>query len=156
MAHSEETHNRYYHTRRSEHLTQIGAAALSEDTSRNLGFKSRNMTSSDDIPCVDQIVALVSGSSTARKPEVWLAKVMAVDMETKRAVLAELVEEEVNCYKFKIGSKYIEPFSSLISPVDVCYDESHNFYFLRSNKKDIHDFVEEQHQDSSGSSDNYV
>lgn len=156
MTHSDGTHKRYYHTKRSEHLAQIGAAALSEDTSRNLGFKSRSMTGDDDIPCVDQTVALVSGASTANKPEIWLAKVMQVDLETKRAVLAELVEEEANCYKFKIGSKYTEPFSSLIYPVDVCYDESHNSYYLRSSKLDIHNFVEEQHHDSSGSSDNYV
>ena len=156
MTHSEKTRKRYYHTKRSEHLTQIGAAALSEDTSRNLGFKSQSMTACDDVPSVDQIVALVSGASTAKKPDIWLAKVMQVDLETKKAVLAELVEEEANCYKFKIGSKYTEPFSSLIFPVDVCYDEGHNFYHLRSSKVDIHNVVKEQHQDSSGSSDNYV
>jgi isochorismate synthase EntC len=156
MAHSEETHTKYYHTKRSQHLVEIGAAALAEDTSQKLGFKCRNKTASaDDIPCVDQIVALVSGTSNIQKPEIWLAKVMEVDCETKRAVLAELVEDEANCYKFKIGSKYTEPFSSLIFPVDVCYDESHNLYHLRSNKLDIHNFVEEQHQDSSGDSDNY-
>lgn len=129
MAHSEETHTKYYHTKRSQHLVEIGAAALAEDTSQKLGFKCRNKTASaDDIPCVDQIVALVSGTSNIQKPEIWLAKVMEVDCETKRAVLAELVEDEANCYKFKIGSKYTEPFSSLIFPVDVCYDESHNLY----------------------------
>ena len=97
--------------------------------------------------CHMEMHALVSGASTARKP---------VDLETKRTALAELVEEEANCYEVKIGSKCTEPFSSLISPVDVCYDESHNFYHLRSSKLDIHDLVKEQHQDSSGSSDNYM
>ena len=156
MTHSEKTHKRYYHTKRSEHLTQISLSALSEDTSRNLGFKSQGMTACDDVPSIDQIVALVSGASTAKKPDIWLAKMMQVDLETKKAVLAKLVEEEANCYKFKIGSKYTEPFSSLIFPVDVCYDEGHNFYHLRSSKVDIHNVVKEQHQDSSGSSNNYV
>ena len=96
MTHCEKTHNRYYHTKRSERLTQVGAAALLEDTSRNLGFKSRSMTASD-VLSIDQIVALVSGASTAKKPEIWLAKVMEVDLETKQAVLVELVEEEAKC-----------------------------------------------------------
>ena len=49
-----------------------------------------------------------------------------------------MVEEEANCYKFKIGLKYAEPYSSYIFPVEVCYDKSHNIYHLGSSKVDIH------------------
>ena len=45
--------------------------------------------SDDDIPSIDLIVPLVSGASTAYEPEIWLAKVMAVDLATKRGAGAE-------------------------------------------------------------------
>ena len=70
MAHSGR-HTEDNTTQRTEHLTQIGAVALSEDTSRNLGFKSRSMTTSDDVPFVDQIFVFVTGGSTAKKPEIY-------------------------------------------------------------------------------------
>ena len=46
----------------------------------------------------------------ARKPEIWLGKVMKVDLETKGTVLAELVEEEANCYEVKVGSSVLNHY----------------------------------------------
>ena len=63
MAHSEKTQRRSYYTKRPELLTQIGAAALSEDTSHNLGLKSQSMPASDggyEPPKPRPIVAKIS------------------------------------------------------------------------------------------------
>ena len=97
---------------------------------------------------------------TKKNPEIWLAKVVQVDMETKQAELAEMVEEQPYCYKFKIASKYIdaskyiESFSSLVFPVDVCYNETDNIYCLCSKQIDIHSLV--FNPAASNSDENYV
>eukprot|EP00731_Ephydatia_muelleri_P009917 Em0005g503a len=97
-------------------------------------------------PEMGDIVGAVDDSSTLRKPFVHFGKVLRVHPDKREVLLGHLVQQSSSStagrsktYRLRIGGgTWIEPFDSLVYPVDMTYNTSSCVYTLRTPLHDIH------------------
>lgn len=155
MAHSRRTQQSHYATVRAAKEMQLATKTLSEDTAKRLGgAKHSPKLQEEEIPSLDQIVALVTKRSTKTCPDILLGKVVAIDNDLQTAKLAWLAETEDDdsCYKMVIGNSWREPLHALIHPIDIVYDKDIGCYQLRMAKTELHEYVHTP-PDSDGKGD---
>eukprot|EP00731_Ephydatia_muelleri_P033656 Em0034g38a len=156
MRHSCREQSRSYDRRTSSDKVSRAVALASDrvavvlDTntaSRSSSKSSRKVKSRPDsqelhaIPEIGDIIAAVQDVSTLREPLIWFGKVMRVYAEKKEVLLGELVQQNGRAknYKLKIGQgTWVEPFDSLVYPVDMAYNSSSGMYTLRTSLREIH------------------
>lgn len=121
---------------------------LSQTTAQMIGEEESQVEDSkddeSDPPQINQIVACVDSSSTAKSPQIYLGKVVGLKTRQRIAVLAEMENLHYmkhNHYILKIGSTFSESYNALVYPVDVIYKDKLNLYELRTSKKDIHNYI---------------
>ncbi len=161
MRHSSREQGRTYDRRSSSDKVTRAVALASERVAIALDTSGGSAASSmtrqpqgrpddeDVAPEIGDIVAAVDDSSTPSKPYVYFGKVLRVYLDKKEALLGELVQQSMCTssrrsitYKLKIGcGAWIEPFQSLVYPVDMQYCASSGMYSLRTPLRDIHDDV---------------
>ena len=126
-------------------VTTAAAPAPATTTSS----KRRRRADDDDdnvAPEVGDIVGAVDDSSTLRKPFVHFGKVLRVHPDKREVLLGHLVQQSSSStagrsktYRLRIGGgTWIEPFDSLVYPVDMTYNTSSCVYTLRTPLHDIH------------------
>jgi len=144
MSHSSRVQRLRYYTKENEHKMKTGVSHLSNTTAATLGTKrSAPFEKKEDRrPLQDQVVALLAGESTLKKPRVLLGKVLAVDYERQVVAMSELEEtDQPGKYRMNIGTWFEEELQSIVSPIDVNYQDGTNMYVLRTPKREIHTYV---------------
>eukprot|EP00731_Ephydatia_muelleri_P027547 Em0019g420a len=107
---------------------------------------TRAVALTSEPPEVGDIVGAVDDSSTLRKPFVHFGKVLRVHPDKREVLLGHLVQQSSSStagrsktYRLRIGGgTWIEPFDSLVYPVDMTYNTSSCVYTLRTPLHDIH------------------
>ena len=132
-------------TKRALHyLNQSAVNAIVDDipaTSCNADEKEDGSEEERDLPTPGEICALIPADARPSSPEIFLAKVLkySSDGQSVRLAWLERIEGKPNHYKFQVGhSVWEEKVSSLIYPLDVCYNRDEGSYELRSSKKEIY------------------
>ena len=130
----------------------VTTAAAPAPVATTTSSKRRRRADDDDddddnvAPEVGDIVGAVDDSSTLRKPFVHFGKVLRVHPDKREVLLGHLVQQSSSStagrsktYRLRIGGgTWIEPFDSLVYPVDMTYNTSSCVYTLRTPLHDIH------------------
>ncbi|KAL5479272.1 hypothetical protein EMCRGX_G022771 [Ephydatia muelleri] len=128
----------------------VTTAAAPAPVATTTSSKRRRRADDDDddnvAPEVGDIVGAVDDSSTLRKPFVHFGKVLRVHPDKREVLLGHLVQQSSSntagrskTYRLRIGGgTWIEPFDSLVYPVDMTYNTSSCVYTLRTPLHDIH------------------
>ena len=115
----------------------VTTAAAPAPVATTTSSKRRRRADDDDdddnvAPEVGDIVGAVDDSSTLRKPFVHFGKVLRVHPDKREVLLGHLVQQSSSStagrsktYRLRIGGgTWIEPFDSLVYPVDMTYNTS--------------------------------
>ena len=93
-------------------------------------------------PAIGDIVAVVETSSTVQTPVIILGKVLRVFPKEQEVLLAWLRPHGKKVYRLVVGSdSWKEPWSSLIHPIDVSFNDKTNLYTLRTPTVELHNFI---------------
>ena len=111
-----------------------------EDKSKlQIATKSRQKNANIVHAAIGDIVAVVETSSTVQTPVIILGKVLPKEQEV---LLAWLRPHGKKVYRLVVGSdSWKEPWSSLIHPIDVSFNDKTNFYTLRKPTVELHNFI---------------
>ena len=114
-----------------------------EDKSKlQIATKSRQKNANIVHAAIGDIVAVVETSSTVQTPVIILGKVLRVFPKEQEVLLAWLRPHGKKVYRLVVGSdSWKEPWSSLIHPIDVSFNDKTNFYTLRTPTVELHNFI---------------
>ena len=125
----------------SERVAVVLDANTASSTSTRRRVKKSRPGSEELLPEIGDVIAAVEDFSTLREPLILFGKVMRVYSDKREVLLGELVKQNGRAknYKLKIGQgTWVEPFDSLVYPVDMSYNSSNGMYTLRTSLREIH------------------